>query len=152
MISYEYLKKILRYDPESGKMFWTKNAKKRRLQEAGYLRSDGRYEIGINGRAYLRSRLAYFYMTGSWPKYDVDHEDRNPTNDKWKNLRDLPHIKNCWNRGNVKRKNSHLPTGVTLGSTGRFQAQFNSKYLGMFDTVEEAKDKYDSYVKENCRI
>lgn len=33
------------------------------------------------------ANICYFLKTGSWPKEEVDHKDRDPTNNKWGNLR-----------------------------------------------------------------
>lgn len=35
-----------------------------------------RIYIKVRKRGYLGSRLAWFYMTGSWPKGEVDHKDQ----------------------------------------------------------------------------
>jgi HNH endonuclease/AP2 domain len=74
-------------------------------QQAGY-QVCGRYRIGINGKKYSGSRLAILYQEGWMPPDDVDHKDRNPSNDQWDNLRPCPHGKNMWNIGKHKDNTS----------------------------------------------
>jgi hypothetical protein len=101
-LTLEYLKVILRYDPETGEWWWLEKKQGRPFyQPAGSRRGNKGSEyrqIKINGRYYKSSRLAYFYMTGEWPKDEIDHDDRDPQNDKWKNLKPATRSQNNTNR------------------------------------------------------
>jgi len=74
---------------------------------------------------------------------DVDHIDRNKSNNSWINLRLV--TKNESNQNRIKPKESTLPTGVTLTGSrymARIQENGTRRYLGQFKTIEEAEQAY----------
>lgn len=92
----------LEYIPETGEWFWRDPpAHNSKLKDklAGNLRSDGYRTIRIGGEAYYASRLAFLWMLGRWPYEEADHIDRDPSNDKWSNLRDATSSLNKLNQG-----------------------------------------------------
>ncbi len=81
----------------------------------------------------------------------TDHIDGDGLNNRRSNLRVATSLENARNQ-KIKRNNTTEFKGVTKRSFGRFQAQIRNKegekvYLGLFDTAEEAKDRYDSASK-----
>ena len=104
---------------------------------AGSIRKDGYVVIKIRGLAYKAHRLAFMYVLGRWPE-SGDHEDGDPSNNAWINLRFATHGQNCRNR--IYRNS----TGFQC--VGRDRAKFKARvklngervYLGMFDTAEDA--------------
>lgn len=82
------VKEELHYDPLTGDWTWLENT---RLagKKAGYTaKSDGYVRIWLKGKRYLAHRLAWFYMTGEWP-IEIDHKDRNRSNNEFGNLRNV---------------------------------------------------------------
>lgn len=82
-------------------------------------------------------------MTGKWPENIIDHIDRNPSNNKWENLRDTNKSNNAIN--------SKLRIDNSCGFTGICYKQDRNKYksyitkgdkrqihLGYFDNIEDA--------------
>ena len=69
--------------------------------------------------------------------FQIDHIDRDGLNDKIENLRLASASDNSTNRGYDRK----LPTGVYACGT-KFRACYSRKYLGLFDTVEEARNAY----------
>jgi hypothetical protein len=145
------LRARLRYDPETGE-FTTlartdalgKHYKEKKA--AGSPRKeDSRVTIRLNGNLYYRSRLAWFYAYGEWPTLEVDHIDRDPTNDRLSNLRLANRSENSTNRVGNWRKKVPCPRGVYKAPAG-WVAQIckntKSKYLGTFQTIEEAHRAY----------
>jgi hypothetical protein len=135
ILTQAYLKQMLHYDPETGVWTWRQslsyNVKAGRV--AGSLRSDGYRKIRIRGRAYYSGRLAWFYMTGEWPE-EVDHKDRDPSNDRWSNLREATSSQNKYNRND-----DGTLRGVYCSGGGKWWAMVGKdNYLGTFDTLEEA--------------
>lgn len=67
------------------------------------MRPDGYRVITIFGNEktrpqYRSGRLAFLYMTGHWPEWDVDHKNRKRGDDRWKNLREATRSQNLRNR------------------------------------------------------
>jgi hypothetical protein len=82
-------------------------------------------------------------MTGSFPPngYEVDHIDRNPSNDSWTNIRITNRSQNCWNKGPNPYNTSGVK-GVRKIHNGRWKTTIvvygKSIHLGYFDTLDEA--------------
>lgn len=149
MLTAERLRELLDYDPETGVFVWRtlQPWHTRRNPVAGArMGAEGRVIISIEGRRHLRSRLAWLYMTGEWPASCVDHEDTDPSNDRWSNLRIATPVQNGCNRPR-QRNNTTGFKGVTREkSTGKFVAQIFVRkrhiMLGRFLTAEAAHAAY----------
>ena len=133
----------LHYDPDTGEWIWLdppNHNSRLKGQRAGYVRADGYRVIRIDGVAYYASRLAFVYMTGCWPEDEVDHEDRDPSNDRWANLRDATSSQNKWNRDTGY--SGHR--GVYPCGENTWQVQVGGVYIGTFDDLEDAITARDS--------
>ena len=90
----------MHYDPDTGIFTWLKHRGKGVAgMRAGGLWSNGYRWLQFYGISASESHWAVFYMTGAWPVDQVDHRDRNPTNNSWNNLRESTHSQNQHNRG-----------------------------------------------------
>lgn len=97
-LTQERLKQMLRYDPETGVFTRIRaNGTAKVGDVAGTRKPDGYRAISIDGRLYQANRLAWLYMTGDWPPELVDHRDRDPSNDRWANLRAATPSQNAGN-------------------------------------------------------
>jgi hypothetical protein len=98
--------------------------------------------ITISGKRYYASRLAFLWMKGYLPEHDVDHKNRRPSDNRWKNLRHVTH--QCNNRNqSIRKDNKSGITGVCLDKTGNkwnsyIKINMKMKYLGCFDSKEKA--------------
>jgi hypothetical protein len=153
MVDIDTIKKILSYDKESGEFYWATPRPKIRVgQKAGYTGGKGYRYIEINARQYAAHRLAWAYVNGYWPKDQIDHINRNKSDNRISNLREAT---NGQNRANSKTSNKHGLKGVKelkWMKNNRYQAQitFNKKviYLGCFKTPEEAHKRYCEEAKK----
>jgi hypothetical protein len=110
-------------------------------QEVGNLDRDGRRKCIIGGRYYSIPRLMWFYQTGKWPTGQIDHENGDHTDNRWKNLRDVTGIQNAWNRGATKRSKFGV-AGIYRTRNGSYRAEIDHNkvrhYLGTFPCVDDA--------------
>lgn len=146
-VDHEFLREILRYDPATGVFTWKVQ---RRWSHpvgsvAGSPGEEGAWLIGIQGVVYRAHQLAWFYVRGTWPEFEIDHKDGNRSNNAFDNLRDVPHVENCQNVLRPLRNNTTGFLGVTR-QHGKFKAQIGrngkSSYIGLFDTAEAAHEAY----------
>jgi len=155
MITYERLKELLSYNPETGVFIWKISPMyKIKIGDiaGGATLSRGYKRIGIDGKRYRTSRLAFLYMKGYFPEYQVDHIDRKRNNDRWNNLR---HVSPSCNTRNSKIRNTNNSgiTGICWHKQAKkWMAEIRifkkSKYLGLFDNLlEAARSRWEAEVK-----
>ena len=152
-VTQEYLKQRLDYSPFLG-LFWflpkpghdpatrrwnTRWAEK----QAGYLHKEGYILIRIGGRRYKAHRLAFLYMTGRWPKDQIDHINGDRADNRWHNLREATNTENARNRQRLNRNNTSGVTGVYWDKQkGKWRAKIrvNDKliHLGLFTDKADA--------------
>lgn len=145
-LTADRLREILSYNPETGdfhcKVFRGANAQvgmKAGCPEQGYVR------IKIDGRLYRAHRLAWLYMTGKWPLYEIDHIDGTRANNRWVNLRDATKSQNLQNQKKASKSSKTGILGVCKNGSG-FSAYIGlngkQRYLGTFKTPEQAQEVY----------
>lgn len=146
MVSHLELKRILRYSPTTG-VFRRRVASWSNIHPigsiAGGMDKRGYIHIQINGRLYAAHRLAWFYMTGYWPRDTIDHRDLNKSNNRWLNLREATKAQQAYNR---RAFGNGLKGVCFYKNTGRWVSKIRFKgeriYLGSFGTEEEAHAAY----------
>jgi HNH endonuclease len=99
MLTANRLRKLLNYDPATGVFRW-RVGRQHRVNVgdvAGCIvRPKGHRMIGVDGKRYLANRLAWLYMTGKWPKLEINYLNRNASDTRWANLREMtPRIERC---------------------------------------------------------
>lgn len=149
MLEHAELRRWLRYEPDTGFWFWVEHpiygkafAGRRTANRAG----DAQYQtIMINRHVYKAHRLAWFYMTGRWPKL-LDHKNRNRQDNRWCNLREATKRQNAGNTRIYKSSRSGLKGVAVQKGTGRFCAFITrdkkSNYLGTFTCPAAAHFAY----------
>lgn len=159
----ETLRRLLRYEPETGKLFWRErsvylftpskhrtadhkmnnwNSKCAGKEAFTAVDHRGCKQGRIFDKGYLAHRVIWATVVGEWPKEEIDHEDGNPSNNRWTNLRAVPHIENMRNRVVPKHSTSGV-CGVTKGKRrGTWTAQIGVDgsvvCLGTFSSLEAA--------------
>ena len=141
ILTQDRLKELLNYDPETG-VFTRKCGK-----VAGTQRPDGYRKITIDRVQHYSHRLAWLYMTGELTN-DVDHKDRDPSNNQFSNLRVVTKSQNQHNRVKQCNNTSGYKGVIYFKRTGRWRANIwvndENHYLGYFDTAEEASIAYQN--------
>ena len=153
MLTAQRLRELFSYNEETGQLTRLTNAGGRRAGTiAGNVSNDGRVQIYVDDKNYKAHRIIWLLVTGNWPEYDVDHIDGNPSNNSWKNLRDVPHDINLQNRQGATKGNSTKTAGVTM-NRNRYGAQIKIDgkrvWLGTYDTPEEAHAVYVKAKREH---
>jgi hypothetical protein len=149
MLTQEYLKSILSYDPETGLFLW-KMSKSNRIKigdNSGYVTNTGYICIKINSKKYLAHRLVWLYMYGYMPKNDVDHINGIRNDNILLNLREATRSENLQNLKTHHSDNKIGLLGVCFHKRiKKFHAQIKLNYknnsLGYFDTPEKAHQAY----------
>lgn len=115
-LTVEQLKEELHYDPPTGVWTWLYLERKGKRwnkqysgKQAGYIANTDSYvRIWLRENRYLAHRLAWFYMTGEWPR-EIDHKNRIRFDNSWPNLRDVTTSENHRNMP----KNATNKSGIT---------------------------------------
>lgn len=144
IITAARLCEVLHYNPETGIFTWliATGPRCRVGERAGAFFRDRRPRrmIGIDGKYRAEHKLAWLWMTGEWPVHEIDHIDNNATNNRWRNLRPATREQNTQN-ARRRRDNTSGYKGVSPHE-GRYAARVQTngkrKFLGYFDTPEEA--------------
>ena len=146
-LTSERARELLNYDPETGWLTWRIMQCKRITagSRAGFehINKQGTYRcriIQIDKKRYRESHVIWLVVTGCFPIHEIDHEDHDATNNRWRNLRDVTHIDNSKNRS-FSRANKTGVTGVFI-VRGKFRAYIvlsgKTRSLGLFDTIDQA--------------
>lgn len=143
MLTPDRLRQHLHYDPVSGVFTWlVPLARNVRVgAEAGCLKADGYISIGIDGKQYKAHRLVWLYTYGVWPE-QLDHRDRNRTNNRLLNLRLADNHLNGVNRNLFSNNKSGVKGVFWYSKLRKWQANITVRnvvhYLGRFDTLDAA--------------
>lgn len=141
-----YLKTLLHYSPETGLFRWLQRKGNSKAGSIAGTIANGYVQIRIDGSQFLGHRLAWLYMTGTLPPFQIDHRDLNRSNNVWTNLREATSAQNHQNRTKTSRNKSGY-LGVSLHkATGKFLAHIKVDYvghnLGLHNTAEAAHEAY----------
>lgn len=139
------LKELLHYNPETGVFTWRipRNCNNATAgSSAGSADQLGYVKIRVDRRLYKAHRLAFLYMLGEFPPDEVDHIDRDPSNNRWENLRSATRSENAANRG-LQRNNTSGHRGVTWSRQlqkwmAQGQLRGRMRHLGYFTDIDAA--------------
>jgi hypothetical protein len=174
ILTQEIVRELLDYDPATGLFTW-KYRELKWFDEDGWngggTRGNLRNQRSWNGKhagkpafctprvfdtntylwgvllweSHSAHHMAFMWMTGRWPDPEVDHEDGDGTNNRWKNLREVTRPINQQNRRRHRDYKGKVLEFDHIGikwNGGRYGARIthNKKnvWLGTFDTLDEA--------------
>jgi hypothetical protein len=140
-----YVSKKYGYNKDTGEIFKKTGHVSVRKDNKGYLE----IRFGIGGKyIYLRAhRVAWFLHYGKWPTKILDHINRNRTDNRIENLREVTLHENALNRPVSK---FNLPIGVQPSGKNTFRARLATDkkrfVLGSYDDAEvAAKIRKEAY-------
>lgn len=94
--------------------------------------------VCVNGRNELIHRLVFLMHHGYLPR-TIDHINRNRLDNRIENLRSVTPAQNCWNTEKFKGFFLHKQTGKWRAV---IRTNYKRRYLGLFNTQEEARAAY----------
>ncbi len=130
MVTQKELKEILKYDYSTGLFFW--NVARQNIRagcKAGNLEPSGYVRISVLGKKYYAHRLAWLYVHGNLPRYEIDHIDGVKNNNRILNLRDVSHKTN--------NKNKKMPRSNKSGCVGVLWNQRRDKWIAQIKSNQE---------------
>lgn len=146
MVSQSEVRSLFNYKKDSGELIWIKKSSLFSNvpvgSAAGYKMSDGYLSVKINGRLYLHHRIIWLWMYGYFPEGDIDHIDRDRSNNRLNNLREVSRQCNIRNSKVGKLNNTGVKGVRWFGRDNKWRAYIKvnnvSIWLGDFLDFSEA--------------
>lgn len=142
MLTQEKVRELYDYNPETGELIskTTKRPVSSRTQR-GYLYASIR--SSKVKKSYKVHRLIWLYYYGYFPENSIDHIDRDKTNNRLSNLREVSNSCNMRNSSQRRSSTGIKGTCLTKRKSGiYFQVYITImgeiKYLGFFKDLDEA--------------
>ena len=144
-LTQERVRELLDYDPCTGIFTWKKARGRGRIKfgsVAGSYNSLGYRYIKIEGVFYGEHRLAWLWWYGYAPGGNIDHINRNPSDNRIENLRHVSQQCNMRNR-RISKRNKTGVSGVSwdkMSKKWRSSIRVNGKehYIGCFIDFDDA--------------
>ena len=153
----DYLRENLRYNPETGELWWTKPFFKRKLDKpVGTIHHEGYLGFSIRlpsgKRPYFSChRVCWFLQHKEWPKLQIDHVNNNKADNRMCNLRVTTNQQNSLNKKSHKNSSSKYK-GVSWkkgSQKWRVRVHFNGlSFYELYSSEEEAARAYDKAARE----
>lgn len=143
-LTQERLREVLDYNPENGVFTWkrTRRGVSHSGMVAGGKTRNGYRLINVERFRFTAHRLAFLYMTGSFPRECVDHINGDRDDNSWENLREVTYTENNRNKRHLKPCESGIVGVSYLPKEKRWIARINHSgrqhALGRYKTLFEA--------------
>lgn len=145
-ITVDRVRELFDYDDNEGYLRWKVARQKINKGDiAGYISSsDGYWYVCIDYVEMLAHRAIWLWKTGQWPKCQIDHKDRNRSNNKWNNLREATNSENMRNVGRTAQSNNRSTNyrGIDI-KRGKYRVRIHvdgkEVVVGRFLSLQEAK-------------
>lgn len=148
--SVGYLRQRLRYEPDTGKLYWLSCPHRSAAWNARYAGREafsskdrhGYRQTNLDGSVLRAHRVAWVLAYGEWPEADIDHVNHDRADNRLRNLRKATRSENL--------RNTRLPPRNTSGVCGvswskksaKWRADIHhdgkQRFLGHFDEFDDA--------------
>lgn len=166
IITPEILRKFLRYEPNTGCLFWRErdaewfsedhhpkevpariwNSRWADAPAFRYINNDGYHTGRVFGRDLRAHRVIWAVYHDAWPPIQIDHANGVRTDNRISNLRLATHAENQWNRAKNSKSLSKYKGVSWDSSTGMWDTRIMvngvTTYFGRFATEESAAAVY----------
>ena len=147
MLTQERIHHLFTYDKEKGVLVRNCTTGRALAGTSSFAKDrDGYHIVGIDGKLYRTHRVIWFYIYGKFPDGYLDHINRNRTDNKIENLRQVSKAQNRENidvavnsKSGVKGVWLHKQTKKWCASIGY---KGKNIHLGSFKSIEEAYAAY----------
>jgi len=155
LYSPDIVRKLLRYEPETGRLFWHHRARSLFPSDRGYAAwnaafagkqaftstdPDGYRQGSILARKMRAHRVVWCHYYGAWPTHQIDHLNGDRSDNRIVNLRDVPNVINA---RNMKPRIQGRYPGVVRSRKGdkwhvTITIDYKTKFIGAFNRREDA--------------
>jgi len=144
--SKERLDELLRYEPETGKLFWKRSGQAcghKINAEAGAITSSGYRSIRIDRVGYSAHNLVWIMKNYFLPMFPntVDHKNRNPLDNRIQNLREATPRQQRINR---RARGFTQDRGMWKAAS----KSLSTAHIGRFKTALQARLAYEKATSE----
>lgn len=154
-ITPELCRQLLRYEPETGKLFWLPRPREMFATVGGskmwHTRFCGREAFTAkNGKGYHQGGIFYriidahlviwAIVNGEWPTLHIDHVNGDKADNRWRNLREVTNAENLKNKP-LYKNNSSGHSGIYREGgkwSARMFANGTTIRLGNFNNLADA--------------
>lgn len=157
-LTAERLRQVLNYDPATGIFTWKELPPSTYIVKVGDVAGGpdghrGHVRIKVDGYLFYAHCLAWLWMTGAWPKDQVDHRNTIHGDNRWENLREGSPFLNAQNR---RRPYANSKTGKLGVGYSRLHRKFRARimvdgdhrHLGYYCTADQAHAAYVAAKRE----
>ncbi len=149
--SFERVRELFDYDQKTGHVTRriTVNARAKKGTTVGCRNSTDGYLVlnidhSVHKRLFQLHRIIWLWMTGEWPKCQIDHINRIRDDNRWENLREATNGQNTINQA-VRKDNKLGCKGIWYDKKRdqyrvKIQVKGYEYTIGRYDTFEEAKE------------
>lgn len=146
----DYLRQRLRYEPDTGKLYWRDYAGATRRWNSRYAGTEALGTINATGHKYgsfdgckIRAhRVVWALHHGEWPAGEIDHINQRPADNRIENLRSVDRKTNMRNVARTRANTSGATGVVWYKRKAKWHARVcvdgKTRSLGYYASFEDA--------------
>jgi len=164
-LSAERARELLKYDPETGELWWKPGALHIRAHKllydrpVGSLGNQGYLRVKIARTTYYAHRVAWLIFHGHWPERDLDHKNLNKSDNRIVNLRAATDAENAANRRgfcglgmkNIRYRKGAYEVAFRVGEKNVYVGRFKSADDAMMAANKTRNDLYGQFANGSHR-